>query len=157
MLLLKTILGLGLIAMVLLSVSNVVSRYVFDSALLWADEAVVFAMIVLVWLGGIICAWERSELRMSPLVDRLTPRASRWLRILQHLLVAGTCGLAAWLSFGFVRRVFIFGMTAEATGIPVWTVHVAVTISLTVITLIALRHAVKAILTPDGSPTEHRS
>ncbi len=140
---LKTFLGLGLIAMVLLSVSNVAGRYVFDSAILWADEAVVFAMIVLVWLGGIVCAWESSELRMALLVDSLSTRLSHWVKLGQHLIVAVACAYAAWLSFGFVAKVYRFGMTAEATGIPVWTVHVSITVSLIFIALIALWHAFK--------------
>lgn len=149
--------GLGLIAMVVLSTGNVISRYVFENALLWADEAVVFAMIVLVWLGGVVCAWDRSDLRMSLLVDRLPEGAARWLKVVQHLVVAGTCGLAAWLSFGFVRRVFNFGMSAEATGIPVWIVHSAVTISLSIITLIAVRHLATTLFGRRASGSEKGS
>ena len=43
-----------------MSVWNVFSRYVLASAILWADEVLVFAMIMLAWLGAIACAESAS-------------------------------------------------------------------------------------------------
>lgn len=145
---LKTILALLLIGMVVLSAYNVVSRYVFDSALLWADEIVIFAMIVIVWLGGIVCAWEETELRMSLLTDSLPAAVRRWIIPLQYFCVAASCAIATWLSYGFLIRVYKFGMTSDAAGIKIWTVHSSVTIALCLIALVASYKAVKGIFNP---------
>ncbi len=144
--LLKTLLALGLIGMVLLAVYNVIGRYVFGNAFPWADEVIVFAMIVVVWLGGIVCVWERSELRMLILVDGLNAKSRHWVTILQSLIISGACGAAAWVSWGFLAKVFRFGMTSDAAGIPVWTVHSVVTASLAMISVLAMVNAITGIL-----------
>lgn len=131
-------LGLALIAMVALSIWNVFSRYVLGAAILWADELLVFAMIVLTWLGAIICAWRNFAIRMDILVDALPPKMRGALQLAQLVLVAAICLWAAWLSWGYVVRLFRFGMTSDAAGVPLWLVHGAITLGLFAMALIAL-------------------
>ena len=132
------LLGLALLAMVALSVWNVFSRYLFSRSLLWADEIAVFAMIMLGWLGAIVCAWRGMEIRMSILTDFLPQGARRGLNLVQLVVAAGLCGWTAWLSWGYVKRLLRFGMTSDGAGIPVWIVHISVTLSLAFMALIAL-------------------
>lgn len=141
-----TVLGLALIAMVALSVWNVISRYVFNAAILWADEVAVFAMIVLAWLGAIICAWRDFVIRMDILVSALPRAVRRAIALLQLILVAGICLWTAWLSWGYVARLLRFGMTSDAAGIPLWLVHGSITLSLIVMALIALLRLARLII-----------
>ncbi|WP_238364528.1 TRAP transporter small permease [Mesobacterium pallidum] len=134
----QVVLGLILIAMVGLSVWNVVARYVFNAALLWADEVAVYAMIVITWFGAIVAAWRRADIAMSLVVDMLGPPWRRALAVIQSLVTAGACGWVTWLSYGYVLRVFKFGMTSDAAHIPMWIVHGSITLSLASIALIAL-------------------
>lgn len=134
---LATLLGMGLIAMVLLSVYNVVSRYIFSDALLWADEIAVFAMIVITWLGAIVCAWRKIDIRMEILTAILPRRLRFALAIVQQTVIAGLCTWVAWLSYGYVARVFKFNMTSDSAGIPIWFVHGAITFGLAAIAMIA--------------------
>lgn len=131
-------LGLVLLAMVALSVWNVFSRYLFAKSLLWADEIAVFAMIMLGWLGAILCAWKGMEIRMSVLSDMAPLRFRRGLGVAQLVLAVVLCGWTAWLSWVYVARLLRFGMTSDSAGIPVWIVHIAVTASLAAMAVIAL-------------------
>ena len=140
---LLTVLGLALIAMVALSVWNVFSRYVPASAILWADEVLVFAMIMLAWLGAIACAWRNFVIRMDILVNILPTAIQRTLSLIQLCLVAGICLWTAWLSWAYVLRLFRFGMTSDAAGLPLWIVHGAITLSLFVMAMIALLRFVR--------------
>ncbi len=140
-----TVLGLVLIAMVMLSVWNVVSRYVFNAAILWADEIAVFAMIVLAWLGAIVCAWRDFVVRMDILVSALPRATRRVMALLQLVLVGGICIWTAWLSWGYVARLVRFGMTSDAAGIPLWLVHGSITLSLIAMALIALLRLARLI------------
>lgn len=139
-------LGLVLIAMVALSFWNVFSRYVLGAAILWADEVLVFAMIGLAWLGAIICAWRDVVIRMDILVDALPPLLRGVLCLIQFGLVAAICFWAAWLSWGYVARLFRFGMTSDAAEVPLWIVHGAITLSLFAMALIALMRAVRLVI-----------
>lgn len=141
-----TVLGLGLIAMVALSVWNVISRYIFNAAILWADEVTVFAMIVLAWLGAIVCAWCDFVIRMDILVNTLPRAMRRAMALFQLALVAGICLWTAWLSWGYVARLVRFGMTSDAAGIPLWIVHGSITLSLVAMALIALLRLVRLLI-----------
>ena len=90
------LLGLLLIAMVCLSVYNVISRYVFNSALLWADEITVFAMMVLAWLGAVACGWRNADIRMDILSNRMPRRLQHLNHILQQAIIAALCLWVAW-------------------------------------------------------------
>ncbi|WP_417678845.1 TRAP transporter small permease [Roseibium sp.] len=145
-----TVLGMTLIAMVLLSVVNVISRYIFGRALLWADEIAVLAMIVTAWLGLIICAWRNMEIRMEVVVSALPLPLQNAIRLIQQATIAAFCFWATWLSFGYVARVFRFGMTSDSAGIPIWYFHSAVTVSLTVVGLIAFSRMLQTVFASIG-------
>ena len=142
---LLVLLGLMLLAMVALSVLNVVGRYVFSASLLWADEIAVFGMIVMGWLGAIVVAWRRMDIRMSILSDLFPERVQFWLGMVVQLMTAVLCGWVAWLSWGYVSRLMQFGMTSDGAKIPLWTVHIAITITLAGLSLIAAFRLVRAL------------
>jgi TRAP-type C4-dicarboxylate transport system permease small subunit len=135
---LSTALAVLLLAMICLSTWNVVARYLFNRAILWADEIAVFGLLAITWLGVIVVVWRGSDIRMDILV-RLAPRRLQVpAETLQDLLVAGTCGWVAWLSVGYVQRVHRIGMTSDTAQVPVWFLHALVPLSLSAIALIAL-------------------
>ena len=140
------VLGLGLLVMVGLSVYNVIGRYAFGKALLWADEIAVFAMIGMAYLGAIVCAWRGTEIRMGIIAQMLPKRAARMLNFLQQFVIAGLCLWVFWLSFGYVERLFRFGMTSDSSGIPIWTGHATITLSLLAMGLIALLRLVRSMM-----------
>ena len=151
---LLVLLGLMLLAMVALSVLNVVGRYVFSASLLWADEIAVFGMIVMGWLGAIVVAWRRMDIRMSILSDLFPERVQFWLGMVVQLMTAVLCGWVAWLSWGYVSRLFQFGMKSDAAQIPTWTVHAAVTVGLAGMALIACIKLVQRLAPrPDTAPS----
>lgn len=135
---LQTLLGMGLIAMVGLSVYNVFRRYVLNDALLWADEAAVFAMIVIAWLGAIVVCWKHMEIRMDFLADAAPSRIKRALDLMRFGVTCGVCFWCAWLSYGYVAKVHQFNMTSDAARIPVWYFHAAITIGLVAMGVLAL-------------------
>ncbi|MCB1389735.1 MAG: TRAP transporter small permease subunit [Rhodobacteraceae bacterium] len=141
-------LALVLLAMVALSGWNVAARYVFNAAVLWADEIAVFGLIALTWLGAIVVAAQGRDLRMDLLVAALPVRWQRPIALVQMLIVAGTCGWAAWLSYGYVVRVWRIGMTSDTARVPIWPVHALVPVSLAALCLIALWRAFRLLTGP---------
>lgn len=131
-------LGLLLIAMVLLSVWNAVSRYVLGSALLWGDEVATFGLIVLTYLGAVASAWRGDEIRMDVLLNPLPARVRAAVMLVQNLVVCLLCGWVAWLSWAYVERVFRIGMTSTGSGLPLWAIHGVLTLSFALFALIAL-------------------
>lgn len=134
---LLTALGILLIVTIGLSVYNVVSRYVFNSALLWADEVAVFAMILMAWLGAVVCGWQNAEIKMDILIEALPPQFRRAVGLVQQALIAVLCIWIAWQSIPFITRAFAIGMRSDASGFPLWMIHAVIPLSLLLIALIA--------------------
>ncbi|MFT6676672.1 MAG: C4-dicarboxylate transporter DctQ subunit [Sulfitobacter sp.] len=142
---LLVLLGLVLLAMVALSIWNVVSRYVFDTSVLWADEITVFAMIGMAWLGAIICAWRGMEIRMGIIAEALPEAWQNRLGALHQLVIMLICGWSAWLSWGYVGRLLKFGMRSDGARIPVWIIHASVTLSLGCLAVIAAARLIRIL------------
>lgn len=146
---LLAIAGITLISMVGLSVWNVISRYVFDDALLWADEIATFAMIALAFLGAIACAWQGRDIRMDIILNMVPARAQHGLRIIQQITIIGITGWVAWLSWGYVARILAVGMLSTGARVPMWMVHGTLTLGYAMFSLIAFARLVRLIT--DGS------
>ena len=148
---LATLLGLALLAMVGLSVWNVVARYVFNAALLWADEVAVFAMIVVTWIGAIGVSWRRTEIAMNMIVTMMPASWQKPIGAIQQAITAGVCTWVAWLSWAYVEKVFRFGMTSDAARLPVWIFHGTITLSLVCMALIALWRLGAILIAPSAT------
>ena len=61
-------LALAFIVAVIVNFANVVGRYVFDYAFLGADEAQIYIMIWMAFLGAAVVSWRERHLRMDVLV-----------------------------------------------------------------------------------------
>ena len=140
------LLGLALIAMVGLSVYNVVARYVFSNALLWADEVTVFAMIALAFLGSVVAGWRNVEIRMDILANLFPDLFKRVLHIVQQAVIAVLCAWVAWQAIPYVRKAHAIGMRSDASGLPIWIIHAVIPISLTLIALIAALRCLRLVL-----------
>ena len=131
------ILGLGLIAMIGLSVYNVIARYVFSRSLLWADEVTVYAMIALAYLGAVVAAWRNIEIRMDILANLLPARILRPLHILQQATIALLCGWIVWQTLPYIQLARKIRMRSDASGLPLWPINAVIPVSLALIALIA--------------------
>src|SRR5689334_14741551 len=91
--------GCLILAAIALNFSNVVARYVFASAISWAEEVLIFLSVWSVFLGAASSAWEDAHLRMD-LVLAIVPNA--WRKALTvfswvvAVLVGGVVLFASW-------------------------------------------------------------
>jgi tripartite ATP-independent transporter DctM subunit len=77
-----------LMAEVVLIVTSVTARYVFHSPLFWADELASLMFVWLSMLGAVVALYRREHMRLSVVVDLLSPRNRRRFDAIVHLLVA---------------------------------------------------------------------
>jgi tripartite ATP-independent transporter DctM subunit len=117
------IVGVALVGELLIVISNVVGRVLFDTPLLWADELSGLALSVIAFLGGAIAYRREQHVLVRTLVDLLPlrPRAASyalvdWL-VLAIALVTGYQSLAL-LSFRWDQVTPILGMSATWIAVP---------------------------------------
>lgn len=90
---------LVLIAMVI-SVYEVICRYVFDAPTSWVHETTTFLVASIFALGGPYTLARNRHIQITVLYDLLSPGKRRWLQLLVLILSLGFCvavGYASWV------------------------------------------------------------
>ena len=67
--------------------AGVVSRYVFDSPLMWTDEAANFLFLWLSMLGAVVALRRNEHMRLTTLVNAVRPEWGQWLGTVGALIV----------------------------------------------------------------------
>lgn len=141
----ESALALAFIAAVLVNFINVIGRYVFDYAFLGSDEAQIYIMVWMTFLGAAVVSWRERHLRMDVLL-RLFPKPVRLgLRAAELLLLAGLGGFMLYESTSYAWRMFALGQTSNTARIPMWLPHGALAVGFGLIAVIALWRGVKAV------------
>ena len=67
--------------------SGVVSRYVFDSPIMWTDELATFLFLWLAMLGAVVALRRDGHMRLTTFVNWCSPRLRSWLGTVAELVV----------------------------------------------------------------------
>ncbi len=109
-----------LAAMTLLMFSQVVLRYVFNSGLVWALEALVYLFSWLVLIGISTGIRKDSHIAVELVTQKLAPRTQRLVALLAvglSLLYAVLMFVGSWT---LVERLYDFGSLAHDIPMPRW-------------------------------------
>ena len=132
-------LGVALVLAVVLNFAGVLGRYVFGVALMGSDEAQIFIMVWITFLGAAIVTWREQHLRMDVLAGYLPEAARAAVRAAEALALAVFACIVVWQSAGYVRQMLEVDRRSDALGIPMAVAHAAVLAGFALIALIALR------------------
>ena len=141
-----------LVALILL---NVVTRYT-GAPLYWVDEASVYTMVWLTFIGGSALTRLRLDFAMTLLTERLSARAARCLQIVATLFVLLFALALAWMcavwldpigiaSAGFDAKAyagksfnFLYTEHTQTLGWPTWVVYLVIPLFALTMTLHSL-------------------
>lgn len=114
---------LGLSAMFLILLAQVIMRYVFSRPLTWSEEAARFIFVYVSFIGISYAYRQKGHIRMEVVVN-LFPQAVR--RGLEVLINLGTIALFCYMiPFSFCFIGIQAGVKATATHIPMSIVYTA--------------------------------
>lgn len=114
---------LGLSAMFLILLAQVIMRYVFSRPLTWSEEAARFIFVYVSFIGISYAYRQKGHIRMEVVVN-LFPQAVR--RGLEVLINLGTIALFCYMiPFSFRLIGIQAGVKATATHIPMSIVYTA--------------------------------
>jgi TRAP-type mannitol/chloroaromatic compound transport system permease small subunit len=146
----------------LISVAEVISRYVFDSPTSWVHETTVFLIAVMFSLGGPVALARNKHIRVRILYDTVGPKFRNWLNVLNEIIALGFCAGMSFAAFTLFWRSSHdpFGAwTVERSGtswnppFPTLTKGV-ITFALIVMTVQTIIHLVQAIQAVSNSKKE---
>ncbi len=142
--------------MTLLTFSQVVLRYVFDTGLVWLLEATIYLFSWLVLVGISMGIRTDAHIAVEFVTERLTPRVQR----LVALAAVGLSLLYAVLmfsgSFTLVRRLYDFGSLAHDIPLPRWVLLSSLPIGFALLGL-RLGQAALGIWKGTRGPLGHRA
>jgi C4-dicarboxylate transporter, DctQ subunit len=134
-------LGVGaaaLLAIVVLNAINIVLRYFFRIPLSWAEEAMLYLMILGVYVGAVSVAWQQAHIRIDAVIDFAPPARRKLLQVVSTLVLAAVLVPVVLASFRVVSLLFDFDQRSDALHLPMWIAQSVVPISLLLIIVMSL-------------------
>jgi len=135
--------ALALLCIVAINGANVVMRYVFGAPFSWAEELMLFLMILGVFAGAIAVTWRNLHIRIDTIVERLTPAIRRVVQVVASLVSILVVGIVTVASFRLVSLLQSMDQRSDALHAPSWIPQSFVTIGLGMIVVMI---AVKLVL-----------
>ncbi len=93
-----------MMAMVILTLLQVVTRYVFETPLPWTEELARLDLIYLTFIGSIVAFQRREHLRVDVLVQALPLRVRKWLGVIVDLASILVLGVVVWQGVPLLRK-----------------------------------------------------
>lgn len=128
--------AVSLLGIVAINGANVVARYLFRWPFSWAEEMMLFLMILAVSAGGIAVTWRNLHIRIDTFIERASP-------LVRHIaLVVGTMvSIAAILtvvfsSFRVIVLLYELDQRSDALRAPSWIPQSFIPIALGMIALL---------------------
>lgn len=148
--------GVALICIVVINGTNVAARYIFGKPFSWAEEAMLFMMILAVFAGAIAVTWRNMHIRIDTFVDLMPPAARRAALVIGALVSVGVIATIVYASVNLLRVLHLLDQRSDALDIPAWFPQSFMTISLAIIALIIAVRTVISLLRPSGAPEDPR-
>ena len=132
-----------LVAVVLLVVTQVVTRYFLQRPPVWTEEMARYALVWLTFLGAAYLAGRRRHITVAVLDRVIGPRRLPWVVVAADLLTAAMCLVVVFSSAGFLERVS--RQTTAAGGLPKSYVYGAVAVGFALVALHCLTLAARDV------------
>ena len=115
--------------------ANVISRYLFDLALFWAEEIMIFLVVWCVFIAAATVAFDGANLKMDLLSARFPPRLRSLVNGVAAIAMIGGLGFAAWQSMIVVKLFAEGGSVSVTASVPMVIPHSALFIGLVLMVL----------------------
>ncbi len=112
--------AVALICIVAINGTNVVARYLFNAPFSWAEEMMLYLMILSVFSGAIAVTWRNLHIRIDTFIERAPAgvrRAALNIGTIMSLVVMITVIFA---SARIVTLLYSYDQRSEALDAPVW-------------------------------------
>jgi TRAP-type C4-dicarboxylate transport system permease small subunit len=128
--------GAFMVLMSLATFANVLSRYVFNNPIQWAEEFARYAFIWVVFAGAVVCTKRQRHIAIDALAQVVPPSAWPWIRLLAD---ACTLGLALVIVHYGWKLTAAATQTTATLKVPQYVVYAVVPVSAALIFVHTLR------------------
>jgi C4-dicarboxylate transporter DctQ subunit len=107
-------------AMTILTFSQVVARYVFNSGVVWALEVTTYLFAWLVLIGASYLIKTGMHITVSALVDKFSPVAAKYLTLMAVLSCMLFTGIIFYGSLNYLDLLLTLELEMQDLPIPEW-------------------------------------
>lgn len=111
---------LALILIAVISLANVVVRYVTNISFAFTEEISVFLLVVLTFAGASMALRRNGHIRIGLLERALPPGLRRVLIMVQSLAIAIVLGLITWFGTKLAWNEYHWQSLSPGLGVPEW-------------------------------------
>jgi len=138
----------ALLGIVAINGVNVIARYLFGSPFSWAEELMLFLMILSVFSGAIAVTWRNMHIRIDTFIDRAPPLVRQIALLIGSLVSIGAIVTIVVASVRIVMLLHALDQRSDALDAPAWVPQSFLTIGLAVIALLMAVRLVQALVHP---------
>jgi len=110
---------LALVIISLISLANVVVRYLTDASFAFTEEFSVFLLVILTFAGASVAIRSNRHIRIG-LIERLFPRLRTPLIVVQWIASMLVLGLVIWFGGQFALEEYQWDSESPGLGLPNW-------------------------------------
>ncbi len=138
--------GYILLGIIALTQIEVITRYILRQPLILCDEFGGYSLLAITFLGLAYCAKEKGHIRITFLVERMSAKASGWIRVLTLILALIYIGIASKVSWDFWILSIKRGMKSKSWLMtPLYWPQMALPVGCTLFFLVLLVQLVRTI------------
>jgi TRAP-type C4-dicarboxylate transport system permease small subunit len=145
--------GTALLVIVAINGANVAARYLFRAPFPWAEELMLFLMILSVFAGAIAVTWRNIHIRIDTFIDRTRPPVRLAAMGIGTVVSIAAIAVVCYASFHIVTLLYELEQRSDALRAPSWIPQSFVAIGLAIIALLMALKLVLAVLDRNTPPT----
>jgi TRAP-type C4-dicarboxylate transport system permease small subunit len=120
--------AIGVILMAINTIANVISRFVFNHSIIFAEELNSVFILLVTFAGVGYAARHGRHIRMSAIYDSLSDGKRKFMMILITAVTAVCMLFLAWFSVYYIIGLQAQGRVMPALGVPIYLVYLWVPI-----------------------------
>lgn len=128
-------------SMIVLAVSQIVLREVFNTGVIWADELLKLMVLWLAMIGSIAACRDNRHIRIDVLSHVLPGWLVKASRVLVDLFAAAVCAIISWQAWRYLELEIEFD-DRVLVDTPAWVAHIVVPIAFA---LVSYRFVILAV------------
>lgn len=148
-------LSLGVIAMTVNTIAAVISRFVFNNAIVFTDELNVIFIVVVTYAGLSYAARNGRHIRMSAIYDAMPQPVKKVLMVIMTSVTSAFMFFLAFYSYYYIMEVYQSGRILPALGLPVFYIYLWVPVGFVMTGLQYGFTAIKNLIQPDVYLSTH--
>lgn len=150
--------AISLLIIVSINAANVFLRYFFLSPFTWAEEVMLYLMILTVFSGAAAVTWRQEHIRIDALVMSLPRKWRNVTHLLSGVVALAALGAVIAASGSVVGMLYRFDQRSDALEFPMWIAQSSVPVGLGLIVFLFILRAFDSFgrVEPESGPESAR-